>query len=90
MHTASSFNWLIPESEAHHAEEGNGKPLVAIVKQALVKECEEGIENCAVGLEDFVDERHLRCGQVAAYLPDVLIVFQAPHTQRAEQLLEAK
>ena len=63
-------------SRAHQAQERHTQALVAIVKEALVQQRQQSIQDGRVGLEDLVDERHLGCGQIPVCLPDVLIILQ--------------
>lgn len=58
-------------------EEGNLQALVAIVKEALIEQSEQGIQDGAVGLEDLIYEGHFCCRQVAVCLACVLIVLQS-------------
>ena len=38
-------------------------PEGTVVEQALIEDCKEGVEDGAVGLEDLVNESHLKPGQ---------------------------
>ena len=60
---------------AHQADEGDPDALVAVVKETLVEDGEQRVEDSAVGLEDLVNEGHAGLRQVALRLPDVLIVL---------------
>ena len=62
--------------ETDQAQQWNFQPLVAIVKQPLIEQREQCIQDGTVGLEDLINEGHLGCGQVPICLPGVLIILQ--------------
>ena len=51
--------------------------LVAVVKQALVQQREQRVQDGAVGLEDLVNKGHLGGGQVPVHLAHVQVVLKA-------------
>ena len=63
-------------SKTDQAQQWNLQPLVAVVKQPLIEQRQQSIQDGAVGLEDLVNEGHLGCGQVPICLPGVLIILQ--------------
>lgn len=58
------------------AEQGHAQALVAVVKEALVEEREQRIQDGRVGLEDFINEGHLAGWQVTVYLPHIFVLLQ--------------
>ena len=48
--------------QPHQAQQRHGLPHSPIVKQALIEDGEQRVEDGAVGLEDLVDERHVGLG----------------------------
>lgn len=61
--------------QTDQAEEGHAQALVAIIKEALVEEREQCVQDGRVGLEDLVDEGHLTGRQVAVDLPHILVIL---------------
>ncbi len=76
------------DGETHQADEWDLDARRAVVKEALVKDGKQRVEDGGVGLEHLVNEGHLCAGQVPIYLPDVLVLFQGPHAQRPKQFLQ--
>ena len=62
--------------EAHHAKKRHAQPLIAIIEQPLIEECQERIQDGRVGLEDLINERNFAGWQVAINLPDIFIILQ--------------
>ena len=60
---------------------------VAVVKEPLVEQRQQRIEDGRIRLEDLVDEGDLGGREVAVRLADVLVVLEAAHGERAEELL---
>mmetsp|Transcript_14097 Transcript_14097/g.39944 ORF Transcript_14097/g.39944 Transcript_14097/m.39944 type:complete len:214 (-) Transcript_14097:585-1226(-) len=71
----------------NQADERNLCTRAAVVEQPLVEDGEKGVEDGRVGLEDFVNERHIRVGKVATGFSDVLVLLQSTHRQRPKELL---
>jgi hypothetical protein len=63
-------------SKTDQAQQWNLQPLVAVVKQPLIEQRQQSIQDGAVGLEDLINEGHLGCWQVPICLPGVLIILQ--------------
>lgn len=63
--------------ETDQTEQRNLQTLVAIVKEPLIEQSQEGVQNSTVGLEDLIDEGHLCCGQVAVCLACVLVILKS-------------
>ena len=63
-------------SMTDQAQQWNLQPLVAVVKQPLIEQREQSIQDGAVGLEDLINEGHLSSWQVPICLPGVLIILQ--------------
>ena len=50
--------------QPHQAQQRHSLPHSAIVKQALIEDGEQRVQDGTVGLEDLVNERHIGLGQV--------------------------
>ena len=72
---------------ANETEQRHTHSLRPVVESALVEEREEGVEHCAVRLEDLIYESHRCCRQIPIRLPAVLILLKAAQRERSEQLL---
>ena len=59
----------------------------AIVKDPFVDQGEQCVEDCAVGLEDLVDEGNLGLGEITQRLSLISIIFKGPHGQWPKELL---
>ena len=62
--------------QPHQAQQRDGLSHSPIVKQALIEDGEQRVEDGAVGLEDLVNESHIGLGQVPLSLQAVAGVFE--------------
>ena len=70
-----------------HRDERHAKALAPVVEQALVDDGQERVEDRRVGLENLVEERDVRLGQLVRGHAPVVVVLEAAQADRAENLL---
>lgn len=71
---------MTARKKIYQAEQWDSQSLVAIVKQPLIQQCKQCIQDGTVGFENLVNEGNLCCWQVAVCLPCVLIILQTYST----------
>ena len=65
------------QHQPHQAQQRDGLSHSPIVKQTLIEDSEQRVKDCAVGLEDLINECHISLGQVSLSLQAAAGVFES-------------
>ncbi len=72
---------------AEHRDERDGDTLAPVVKDTFVDERQQRVEDRGVGLEDLVEKRDMRLGELVVSHAAVIVLLETLQAHRAEDLL---
>jgi hypothetical protein len=62
---------------SNQAQQRHRQAFVAVVKKALIQQCQQCVQDGGVGLENLIHKRHLCCWQITLDLSLVTVIFEA-------------